>query len=102
LTKTATTRPESSNDKSDSESDGKGSGLDTNTETELANTVSTVANTLAISSLLARAGLAAQRRQLLKKSKPAPARKHQGQISQVLQKGKGKAVQKAEGMWGSS
>jgi hypothetical protein len=103
LTKTtttiATTMPESSNDDddSDSESDSEGSGLDSNTEeTELANRVSTVANALAISSpLLAKAAPAGPRRRL-KNSKPAPApaRKHQGQISQVLQKGKGKAVQK--------
>jgi hypothetical protein len=90
--------PESSNDddNSNSKSDSKDSRLDSNTEeTELANAASTIANALAMSpSLLARAALARSRQQLFKKSKPAPARKHQGQVSQVLQKGKGKAVRK--------
>jgi hypothetical protein len=67
---------ESSND--DDSSNSKSDSEDSNTkETELA-----------------RAPPARPRRQLFKKSKPAPARKHQGQVSRVLKKGKGKAVQK--------
>ena len=66
------------NDSSNSKSNSKDSRLDSNTkETELA-----------------RALLARLQQQLFKKSKLALARKHQGQVSQVLRKSKGKAVQK--------
>ena len=79
MTKTVAILEFSNNDNSsNSKSDSEDSRLNSNTkETELA-----------------RAPLARLRRQLFKKSKLAPARKHQGQVSQVLRKGKGKVVQK--------